>query len=825
MTWLSLFKSIPCFWMYNTRWQYSIQLVCFFSMWILHFTSLGISTIFSIALRWLCSGVPSLTVSFESEASAPSPRGTWWGLFFQGLPCHGVHTLSDPDLSSRPRDFAVVTWPVRGGRALLDQFRTGLIDRSRGTGGVFSTFLWYPLALQAGTKHTTPTCCSRKHCRCEVPRRLHAPIHLELVVNLHHRFVVPALWILAHTMVSDETIMLRYTFSTDVMYSDHIQLANTWQQFAPQIVERCVSAVSCFSCSVSQIILCQHSNTYLCWDFVFSFTWSLNTQQTWLCSCLDSGRILGWLFFELSSKNLQFGLLVVCSISSVHALFWRQCVTLSTHLAVLETTPSSSLVEHHVLHLTPQCADLHRLSDRSTVSGNSAGFFPWRQAPVLIFPHISKCRRPLANLILGYHHLFRPSTLWILCLCSGLGERSRLLSRWWPDSRYVWKHHGCTWPLAADHDLHSHFCENEPASFLWYWVLQHLRRLIKIINNVISAKTSDQLCFIPGNLNCRVQHHELALFVDFFTVIRDNPSSSFSTVNPSEQSSLVLTASRSPIFVNTKPMHPKNSWSELHHDPEQFNLPFSSLSLNGLDHCVTVFPSCISVDPTTKDSGIFTFFAALTSWTLWWFFDPIFRDRCSCVLGLYLLLPLTAILLIAPLPCWGDSHTPMLPCFGCRCHDRKKCICSATRLLGRHPSRCSAPLLLALRVSRRVSLACARCRGSATHGLLTEVSTGVLWVLTGTHPCDTPSRQGDGTSERQFVLRWPECCGARTRSVDYAVVTFCSVFFLHTRTLNLYNPSKMSSCGIMVINIRIPSHFESNSWVLSFRREIVNRST
>ena len=51
----------------------------------------------------------------------------------------------------------------------------------------------------------------------------------------------------------------------------------------------------------------------------------------------------------------------------------------------------------------------------------------------------------------------------------------------------------------------------------------------------------------------------------------------------------------------------------------------------------------------------------------------------------------------APLPCSGDSRTiAPLPCCGCafmyRCHDRMTCTCSATRLLGRHPSRCSAPL-------------------------------------------------------------------------------------------------------------------------------------
>ena len=40
----------------------------------------------------------------------------------------------------------------------------------------------------------------------------------------------------------------------------------------PQILHRCVSAVSCSSCSVSEITLRQHSNTHLYWDFVLLFT-------------------------------------------------------------------------------------------------------------------------------------------------------------------------------------------------------------------------------------------------------------------------------------------------------------------------------------------------------------------------------------------------------------------------------------------------------------------------------------------------------------------------------------------------------------------------
>ena len=38
-----------------------------------------------------------------------------------------------------------------------------------------------------------------------------------------------------------------------------------------------------------------------------------------------------------------------------------------------------------------------------------------------------------------------------------------------------------------------------------------------------------------------------------------------------------------------------------------------------------------------------------------------------------------------------------------------------------------------------------------------------------------------------------------------------SLVFSDSRILNLYNPSKMSSCGIFVMDDNIPSHFESNS--------------
>ena len=46
------------------------------------------------------------------------------------------------------------------------------------------------------------------------------------------------------------------------------------------------------------------------------------------------------------------------------------------------------------------------------------------------------------------------------------------------------------------------------------------------------------------------------------------------------------------------------------------------------------------------------------------------------------------------------------------------------------------------------------CWSASEHptGLSTEVGTGVLWVLTGTHPCDDPPRQDGEPSERKLVL-------------------------------------------------------------------------
>ena len=100
---------------------------------------------------------------------------------------------------------------------------------------------------------------------------------------------------------------------------------------------------------------------------------------------------------------------------------------------------------------------------------------------------------------------------------------------------------------------------------------------------------------------------------------------------------------------------------------------------------------------------------------------------------------------------------------------------SVTRLLGRHPSRCSPPLFhnhVGVICALAVRTACLASR--VTHGLLTEVSTGVPWVLTGTHPCDAPPRQGGGTSERQLVLWWSVSCGA-----SYTVCGICRRYVLY----------------------------------------------
>ena len=47
---------------------------------------------------------------------------------------------------------------------------------------------------------------------------------------------------------------------------------------------------------------------------------------------------------------------------------------------------------------------------------------------------------------------------------------------------------------------------------------------------------------------------------------------------------------------------------------------------------------------------------------------------------------------------------------------------------------------------------CVLWRWCATHSLPTEVGTGVLWVLIGTHKCDDAPKQDGEPSERQLLL-------------------------------------------------------------------------
>ena len=132
---------------------------------------------------------------------------------------------------------------------------------------------------------------------------------------------------------------------------------------------------------------------------------------------------------------------------------------------------------------------------------------------------------------------------------------------------------------------------------------------------------------------------------------------------------------------------------------------------------------------------------------------------------------------IAPLPCCCDSHTPMLRvCFFRYQVVRLPPVSVFTALVpqsrsGEQHTWCSHC------VSRVACRLRARGRGWATHGLLTEVSTGVPWVSCRDPPvCSRCPGSMASVAERQLVLCWSVCCGARTRSVEYAVSTFCTVF-------------------------------------------------
>ena len=124
--------------------------------------------------------------------------------------------------------------------------------------------------------------------------------------------------------------------------------------------------------------------------------------------------------------------------------------------------------------------------------------------------------------------------------------------------------------------------------------------------------------------------------------------------------------------------------------------------------------------------------------------------------------------------------TRTLPCCGC--------ACSATRLLGCHPSRCSPPLfhshvrvnsVLAARTACLASrVACVRAWSWLSHPRPPDRSQDGCTVGVDRDPpvCSRCPGSMASVAERQLVLCWSVCCGARTRSVYYAVSTFCTVF-------------------------------------------------
>ena len=75
-----------------------------------------------------------------------------------------------------------------------------------------------------------------------------------------------------------------------------------------------------------------------------------------------------------------------------------------------------------------------------------------------------------------------------------------------------------------------------------------------------------------------------------------------------------------------------------------------------------------------------------------------------------------------------------------------------------------------------------------------------------------------------FSPKFSICDNQVLTSSDESYNSNTVLSFSDSRILNLYNPSKMSSCGIFVIDDKIPSHLESNSWISSLRRTIVNKS-
>ena len=96
------------------------------------------------------------------------------------------------------------------------------------------------------------------------------------------------------------------------------------------------------------------------------------------------------------------------------------------------------------------------------------------------------------------------------------------------------------------------------------------------------------------------------------------------------------------------------------------------------------------------------------------------------------------------------------------------------------------------------------CPWILDHGVLLKISISAPKILISNFLLDTSLRHSfqSVTIRSSFLLMNLQVVQLNSNTV---------LRFSDSRILNLYNPSKMSSCGIFVIDNRIPSHFESNS--------------
>ena len=104
-------------------------------------------------------------------------------------------------------------------------------------------------------------------------------------------------------------------------------------------------AVSCSSCSVSEITLRQHSNTHLYWDFVLLFT----ARSVYLIVKLSGLGTSSRLTCSLDCRRRICSLVVVLRSHQYTHSFDLNVLLLSTHLAVPGSTPSSPVAERYVL--------------------------------------------------------------------------------------------------------------------------------------------------------------------------------------------------------------------------------------------------------------------------------------------------------------------------------------------------------------------------------------------------------------------------------------------------------------------------------------------